>query len=202
MIKQKQKSYYDFCFLVCTSFIYYYIIIIKYYQKWCEKMKKRGLVFPEDEAYDTVIQYFEKQGITLKDIAEIAFEQQKPYHVPYNVDDYEQMVDDVLQDADVLGVALTMIQLDKDSNEGKLIQPLQDIIENDTPVYAVDETLALAIAGHYSPVGITQFGSLDVHKLGVAKKLDEDTKRYHVFLDDLISALAAAVCGMVLKLIS
>ena len=165
-------------------------------------MKKRGLVFPEDEAYDTVIQYFEKQGITLKDIAEIAFEQQKPYHVPYNVDDYEQMVDDVLQDADVLGVALTMIQLDKDSNEGKLIQPLQDIIENDTPVYAVDETLALAIAGHYSPVGITQFGSLDVHKLGVAKKLDEDTKRYHVFLDDLISALAAAVCGMVLKLIS
>lgn len=165
-------------------------------------MKERGQVFPEDEAYDAVIQYFKKQGITLKDIAEIAFEQQKPYHVPYNIDDYEQMVDDVLLDADVLGVALTMIQLDEDSNKGELIQPLQGIIENDTPVYAVDETLALAIAGHYSPVGITQFGSLDVHKLGVAKKLDEDTQRYHVFLDDLISALAAAVCGMVLKLIS
>lgn len=109
-------------------------------------MKERGQVFPEDEAYDTVIQYFKKQGVTLRDVAKIAFEQQKPYHVPYNIDDYEQMVDDVLLDADVLSVALTMIQLDEDSNKGKLIQPLQDIVEKDTPVYAVDETLALAIA--------------------------------------------------------
>lgn len=165
-------------------------------------MKNREKCFPISSAYNTLIAYFKDQGVTLRDIAEVAYEQQKQYHVSYTVDDYEQMIHKALLDIDILSVALTMIQLDYDANKVQMMLPLQHIIDQDMPVYGVDETLALAIAGHYSPIGITQYGALDVNKVGIAQQLDKDEQHTHVFLDDLISALAASVCGLVLKEIS
>jgi len=88
---------------------------------------------------------------------------------------------------------MTGIALDQLTEEKKLPEPLQTILEKDHPLYGVDEILALGITNVYGSIGLTSFGYLDKLKMGVIGRLNQHgTGSVHTFLDDLVAGIAAA----------
>ena len=84
--------------------------------------------------------------------------------------------------------------------EKKLSEPLQSVINNDNPLYGIDEILVLSICNVYGSIGLTNFGYVDKVKPGIIGKLDEmgkNTNKCHTFMDDIIWAVAAAAASSV-----
>jgi phosphatidylglycerophosphatase A len=107
-------------------------------------------------------------------------------------------VDAVLSKREVQNAILTGIQLDLLAAEGKLLPPLQDMIENDEGLYGCDEILALSIVNVYGSIGFTNFGYIDKLKPGILKRLnDKSTGETHTFLDDIVGAIAAAASSRI-----
>ena len=78
-----------------------------------------------------------------------------------------------------------------------LHEPLAGIIRNDAGVFGVDETLALQIANIYGTIGTTNFGYFDRVKSGIIAKFDHDKVHVNTFIDDILAAIVAAVCGKI-----
>ncbi|KAF6592871.1 phosphatidylglycerophosphatase A, partial [Paenibacillus sp. EKM208P] len=76
-------------------------------------------------------------------------------------------VDKVLMKREVQNAVLTGIQLDILAEQGALLPPLQDMIENDEGLYGVDEILAFSIVNVYGSIGFTNYGYVDKLKPGV-----------------------------------
>ena len=118
---------------------------------------------------------------------------QKDYFPDLTMDECEQYVEAVLSKREVQNAVLTGIQLDMLAEEGKLLPPLQEMIENDEGLYGCDEILALSIVNVYGSIGFTNFGYVDKLKPGILKKLTiKTTAACHTFLDDIVGAIAAA----------
>ncbi|OUM96136.1 MAG: phosphatidylglycerophosphatase A [Thermobacillus sp. ZCTH02-B1] len=164
-------------------------------------------------------QWLERRGVTVRDVAEIVLSLQRPYNGRLTISDCEESVRAVLAKREVQYTLLTGIALDELADRGLLPEPLQRIMEEDESLYGVDETLALGIVSVYGMIGLTSFGYLDKMKPGVIGRLngargtgrggseargeagdgrvDEPRYRIHVFLDDLVSALAAAASARI-----
>ncbi|MNC58882.1 Phosphatidylglycerophosphatase A [compost metagenome] len=107
-------------------------------------------------------------------------------------------VEMVLSKREVQNAVLTGIQLDVLAEEGKLLSPLQDMIENDESLYGVDEILAFSIVNVYGSIGFTNYGYVDKLKPGVLKRLnDKTTGQIHTYLDDIVGAVAAAASSRI-----
>jgi len=157
--------------------------------------------------------WLERRGVTVRDVAEIVLSLQRPYNDRLTMEDCEESVRAVLAKREVQYTLLTGIALDELADRGLLPEPLQQIMEDDESLYGVDETLALGIVSVYGMIGLTSFGYLDKMKPGVIGRLngaagDGETGgrsgaeaggfgRVHVFLDDLVSALAAAASARI-----
>lgn len=75
-------------------------------------------------------------------------------------------VEMVLRKREVQNAVLTGIQLDILAEQGQLISPLQEMIENDEGLYGVDEILAFSIVNVYGSIGFTNYGYVDKLKPG------------------------------------
>lgn len=81
-------------------------------------MKNKRLPYPKTEAFHYVLTYFENElHVSLSDIAKAIYETQSKYHINFSVNDYYDMLLDILHNSDVLSIAMTMIQLDRDANQ-------------------------------------------------------------------------------------
>jgi phosphatidylglycerophosphatase A len=134
-----------------------------------------------------------ERGVELKDIAELVYYLQSPYHDGLTVDKCLENVDAVLGKREVQNAIITGIQLDILAEEKKLTEPLQETIITDEGLYGVDEIIALSIVNVYGSIGLTNFGYIDKQKPGILKELnDKSGDKCHTFLDDIVGAIAAA----------
>lgn len=159
-------------------------------------MQTKGFKYPDTKAYEYVVNRLKMLGVTIEDIADIAYQQQHRFGtIPLTQQEYVPVVEHVMHKRELLNNAMVMLELDRLANEHDLKSPLQEIVANDSAVFGVDETLALQIANLYGSIGVTNFGFVDYKKLGIIKYLDTRKDRINTFADDLVGAIAAAVCG-------
>lgn len=144
-----------------------------------------------------VVEQLQNRGVVLGDIADIVYQLQKPYYPNLIMEECLSSVMHVLEKREVQHAIYTGIALDTLAEQSCLPAPLQSIMEQDEPLYGVDEILALSITNVYGSIGLTNFGYLDKTKLGVIGRLNNDGQRIHVFLDDLVAGVAAAAAARI-----
>lgn len=150
-----------------------------------------------DLCYQQTIELLQKRGVQLEDIADIVMFLQQTYISDLTMERCLESVQSVLKKREVQNALLTGIQLDILAEEKKLLSPLQQIIENDEPLYGIDEVLALAIVNLYGSIGFTNYGYVDKIKHGKLKDLNDKRFGVHTFLDDLVGAIAAAASSRI-----
>jgi phosphatidylglycerophosphatase A len=147
---------------------------------------------------EATMQWLTKRGVSIHEIAELAYFLQKEYYPELTVEACIPHVEAVLSKREVHNAVLTGIQLDMLAEQRKLLPPLQEILFNDEPLYGCDEILALSIVNVYGSIGLTNFGYIDKLKPGVVKRLNEKNGQdVHTFLDDLVGAIAAAAASRI-----
>ena len=149
---------------------------------------------------DICVNILNERGVTLEDIVEIVYFLQKKYVPDLTKDTCLEAIMRVLGKREVQNAILTGIELDRLAEEHKLSEPLQSLINDDNPLYGIDEILVLSICNVYGSIGLTNFGYVDKVKPGIIGKLDEigkKTNKCHTFMDDIIGAIAAAAASSV-----
>ncbi|UZJ80040.1 phosphatidylglycerophosphatase A [Fictibacillus sp. KU28468] len=142
---------------------------------------------------ETALRLLKDRGVTLKDIAELVYFLQVPYHPDLELSVCLQNVERVVAKREVQNAILTGVQLDMLAEKKMLEGPLQEILERDESLYGIDEVIALSIVNIYGSIGFTNYGFIDKQKPGILEKLnDKSTGKVHTFLDDIVGAIAAA----------
>ncbi len=151
------------------------------------------------ELQEITISTLNKRGVTLQDIAEIVMFLQSDYYEGLTLEICMESLMAVLSKREIIHAVLTGIALDELAEKKLLPSPIQEIIENDEPLYGIDEILPLSIVNVYGSIGLTNFGYLDKEKIGIIKKLDMEkhTVSVNTFLDDIVAALAAAAASRI-----
>ena len=148
--------------------------------------------------YKTVVKMLEDRGVTLREIAEVVYEIQKAYYDSLPLQECLESVEAVVKKREVQNAILTGLALDMLAEEGKLPEPLQSIVAGDDFLFGVDEIVALSITNIYGSIGLTNFGYLDKTKPLVIGRLNSHKNgACHTFLDDLVSAIAAAAASRI-----
>lgn len=151
--------------------------------------------YPDTKAYNYVIKELESKGVTTRKIAEIAYDLEHKFLPEYTMEDYEREVVSVLHKREVLNNAMVALNLDNLANQKLLSQPLQEIVEQDSGVFGVDETLATQIANIFGSIGVTNYGFVDRTKPRIIGKLDNKDGVVNTFIDDIVGGVASAVAG-------
>lgn len=140
-----------------------------------------------------------ERGVTIQDIAEIVMLLQKKYIPNLTFDECEAAVLKVLEKNEVQHAIMTGIAIDKLTEQKVLpIPEAQTMIENDEPLYGVDEVLAYGICNLYGSIALTNFGYVDKLKPGIIEKLNShDGVNCHTFLDDIVGAIAASAASRI-----
>lgn len=143
-------------------------------------------------------EWLEKRNVTKQQIAELVHFLQVDYFPELTVEECIVHVDAVLSKREVQNAVLTGIQLDILAEEGKLLPPLQDMIQHDEGLYGCDEILALSIVNVYGSIGFTNFGYIDKVKPGILVRLNSKKDgEIHTFLDDIVGAIAASAASRI-----
>ena len=164
------------------------------------------LYYSRDEMKRLNIEKLESRGVTVKQIAEIAYNQQLRYNKNIDINECILSVEKILSLRDTFHLLQLGAEIDRLAEAGLFEGPIQDIIFNDLGVFGVDEIFGLDIARLYGAIGQTNFGDIDVNKPGIVKQLNEEGKpgkpSCHTFLDDIVGAIAAAAATRVSQIIS
>lgn len=160
-------------------------------------MYNKHFKYPDTKAYEFVTKRLKERGVNLRDLAVDAYDLQKEFIPELTVDECYESLITVLHKRKLLNNAMVALELDRLAEAGAIAEPLQSIIENDAGVFGVDEALALQISEIYGTIGATNFGYLDRVKSGIIKQFDTDENHVNTFIDDLLGAIVAAVCGKV-----
>ena len=148
-------------------------------------------------SYEIAEAQLRKRGVSLEAIASIVHQLQVVYHPDLEIEECLNSVKSVLGKREVQYTIFTGIALDELAEKGLLPSPLQQIMEVDEPLYGVDETMALGITSMFGMIGLTSLGYLDKVKPGIIGVLNDKKDKVHVFLDDLIAAIAAAASARI-----
>lgn len=168
-------------------------------------MSTKKVFFSRQEMFKLNRDRLLERGVTIQDIAEIAFNQQSRYNKDITMNSCIESVEKVLTYRDIFHMVQLAIEIDKLTEEGAFRSPIQDIMKADLGMFGVDELFGLDIASYYGVIGQTNFGDIDVNKPGIIRKLNSEgkkEKRCHTFLDDVVGALAAAASTRVAQIIS
>jgi len=141
-----------------------------------------------------------ERGVEIADITQIVFDLQKKYIPDLTLAICEEAVDRVLSKREVHNAILTGVELDMLAEQHKLSEPLQTLVNEDNPLFGIDEILVLSICNLYGSIGLTNFGYVDKVKPGIIGRLDREGKESdhcHTFMDDIIGAIAAAAASSV-----
>lgn len=148
--------------------------------------------------YKRVNELLNQRGVTLVEIAQVVLQIQLGYYPELKLEECLAGVEAVIRKREVQHAILTGIALDMLAEEKKLPEPLQSIVEQDDFLFGVDEILALSITNVYGSIGLTNFGYLDKTKPMIIGTLNEHKSGMcHTFLDDLVSAIAAAAASRI-----
>jgi phosphatidylglycerophosphatase A len=147
---------------------------------------------------DSAMALLLERGVRLEDITDLVLGMQKEYYPDLSWDTCFDSINKVMAKREVQNAVLTGIQLDMLAEEGKLIDPLQEMIEHDEKLYGCDEILAFSIVNVYGSIGFTNFGYLDKTKPGILEKLNaKGGPKLHTFLDDIVAAIAASAASKI-----
>ena len=164
------------------------------------------LYFSREEMERLNIEKLAERGVTVEDIAKIAYNQQSKYNSNIDMGTCIESVEKILSLRDVFHLLQLGAEIDRLVEEGMFKGPIQDIMNYDLGVFGVDEIFGLDIARLYGAIGQTNFGDIDVNKPGIVAKLNEDGKggknSCHTFLDDIVGAIAAAASTRVAQIVS
>lgn len=151
-----------------------------------------------EKVASAALELLAERGVSRDDLAELVYFLQKDYFEDLTKEECLISIDKVLSKREVQNAILTGVQMDLLAEEGKLISPLQEMIQNDEPLYGCDEVLALSIVNVYGSIGFTNYGYIDKMKPGILKALNEKGGPHiHTFLDDLTGAIAAAAASRI-----
>jgi|SRR5690554_231517 len=167
-------------------------------------MKKR-LVFTRKEMLDMNIQVLLERGVKIEEIADITFKQQSKYSDGVSMKLCLESVEKILSLRDTFHFVQLAAEIDRLVEEKAFRSPIQDILHGDLGLFGIDETLGLDLSGLYGTIGQTNFGDIDVNKVGVISKLDKEGKtdgKCHTFLDDIVGAIAAAASTRVAQVLN
>lgn len=144
-----------------------------------------------------VIKLLQERGVTVKDIAQLVMFIEYNYLPHLTPQKCVTTVQEVLTKRDVQNTIITAIFLDKQAEKHPDNPTVfQDMMNRDDRLYGVDENMALAIVQTYNSIALTNFGYLDKMKPGILKKLNRHQPgEIHVFLDDIVAAIAAAAAA-------
>jgi phosphatidylglycerophosphatase A len=151
-----------------------------------------------DAARDLCTRLLAERGVRVEEIAALVRRLQSAYVPDLDDQDCRDSVLAVLGKREVCNAMLTGITLDVLAERGALPEPLQSTMLRDDPLYGIDEVLALSVVNIYGSIGFTNFGYLDKVKPAVVGRVDRrghTAGRCNTFLDDLISAIAAAAAA-------
>ena len=167
--------------------------------------KSPKLLYTRDEMLRMNIEVLKSRGVSVDDISAITYAQQSRYTKDISKQLCEQSVLKVLSYRDTFHFVQLAAEIDRLAEEKAFRNPIQDIIYNDLGLFGIDETLGLDLAGLYGTIGQTNFGDIDVNKVGVIKKLDflgKQEGHVQTFLDDIVGAIAAAASTRVAQVIN
>lgn len=160
------------------------------------------VIYSREEMLQLNTEALARRGVTIKDIATIAWNKQSKYtkHIPFDL--AVESVKKILSYRDTFHTLQLGIEIDELAEQHLFKGPIQDILFYDTGLFGVDEVLGLEIAGNYGAIGKTNFGDIDVNKPGIVGTLNESGKnvpgqinknaKCHTMLDDIVGAIAAA----------
>lgn len=148
-----------------------------------------------DELQSLAIETLKRRGVELEDIGELVIEIQKKYSPNLTMETCLHHIKAVLRKREVVNAIITGVALDEIAERNGLPEPLQGMIEADEGLYGIDEIIPLSIINIYGAISLTNYGFLDKEKIGILKELDEDEDNIHVFLDDLVAAIAASTAS-------
>lgn len=168
-------------------------------------MKKRAL-FNRDEMLAMNIKTLKERGVTVKDIAEIAYMQQSKWSDDISMKECIDSVEKILSLRDTFHILQLGAEIDRLTEENLIREPIREILNSDLGMFGIDELFGLEIAGLYGTIGKTNFGDIDVNKPLIVNKLNADGKgdnpMCHTFLDDIVGAVAAAASTRVAQVIN
>jgi len=166
-------------------------------------MKARAL-FSRQEMLDMNVNTLKERGVTVQEIADVAYDQQSKWSDDISMKDCLDSVEKILSLRDTFHVLQLGAEIDRLTEENLIREPLREILNSDLGMFGVDELFGLEVAGLFGTIGKTNFGDIDVNKPGVVNRLNGDGKadkhQCHTFLDDIVGAIAAAASTRVAQI--
>ncbi len=166
-------------------------------------MEKRRL-FSRDEMLRMNIETLKERGVSVDDIAGVAYAQQSKWTVEVSRQDCIESVEKILSLRDTFHILQLGAEIDRLTEENRIRQPLREILHTDLGLFGIDELFGLELAGLFGTIGKTNFGDIDVNKPAIIETLNtqgkDDEKVCHTFLDDIVGAIAAAASTRVAQI--
>lgn len=168
-------------------------------------MKNRTL-FSRDEMLEMNIKTLKERTVSVDEIAEIAYRQQKKWSDNISYSDCLDSVNKILSLRDTFHLLQLGAEIDRLTDENAFKGPILDVLKQDLGMFGIDELFGLEIAGLYGTIGKTNFGDIDVNKPLVVDRLNEAGKNEggmcHTFMDDIVGAIAAAASTRVAQMVN
>jgi phosphatidylglycerophosphatase A len=148
-------------------------------------------VYSEAEMQRINIAVLKERGVSVDDIAYLAYNAQSKYLEDLTIEEMRDSVLEILRKREQFHAILLGVNIDILAEKGMLAEPIQSIIRDDLGLFGLDEAIAISIAGNYGTIGITNFGNMDVNKPGKISILQSKKEQCNCFLDDIVGAIAA-----------
>ena len=166
-------------------------------------MKNRTL-YSREEMLEMNIKTLKERTVSVEEIAEIAYRQQKKWTDDISLRDCIDSVEKILSLRDTFHILQLGAEIDRLTDEKAFKGPILDILLQDLGMFGIDELFGLELAGMYGTIGKTNFGDIDVNKPLAVSRLNNDGKEEkgmcHTFLDDIVGAIAAAASTRVAQI--
>jgi phosphatidylglycerophosphatase A len=167
-------------------------------------MNRDRNLFSRDEMLQMNIDMLKSRGVSLDEIAKIAFKQQSKWKDDISYQECLESVEKILSLRDVFHILQLGAEIDRLTEENAFKGPIQSILASDLGMFGIDELFGIELAGLYGTIGKTNFGDIDVNKPGIVSELNEKGKgekaACHTFLDDIVGAVAAAASTRVAQI--
>ena len=126
-------------------------------------MSKPKLYYSREEMQKLNTDKLLERGVTIEEIAKIAYKQQYRYNKDIKMEDCIESVEKILSLRDIFHLVQLGAEIDRLTEEHAFRGPIQTIMENDLGVFGVDEIFGLDIARLYGAIGQTNFGDFYSH---------------------------------------
>ncbi|MFW5889026.1 MAG: phosphatidylglycerophosphatase A [Bacillota bacterium] len=167
-------------------------------------MNRDRNLFSREEMLEMNIEMLESRGVSVEEIAQIAYKQQSKWKDDISYQECVVSVEKILSLRDVFHILQLGAEIDRLTEEKAFKGPIQSILATDLGMFGIDELFGIELAGLYGTIGKTNYGDIDVNKPGIINKLNEkgkgENKTCHTFLDDIVGAVAAAASTRVAQI--